>query len=63
VVWSAGATDILLKLVSLFVPLRVSKPQELAGFDISRHGEALQSSPCSNWHHLICSRPARLPSQ
>jgi Amt family ammonium transporter len=41
-VWSAGATFVLLKLVSLFVPLRVSKPQELEGLDISQHGEALQ---------------------
>ncbi len=41
-VWSAGATYALLKLVSLFVPLRVSREQELEGLDISQHGEALQ---------------------
>ena len=40
--WTAGATYVLLKLVSLFVPLRVSLQQELEGLDISQHGEALQ---------------------
>jgi Amt family ammonium transporter len=41
-VWSAGATFVLLKLVSTFVPLRVSREHELEGLDISQHGEALQ---------------------
>ena len=41
-VWTAVATYLLLKLVSLFVPLRVSMQQELEGLDISQHGEALQ---------------------
>jgi Amt family ammonium transporter len=41
-VWSAGGTFVLLKLVSAFVPLRVSREQELEGLDISQHGEALQ---------------------
>jgi len=41
-VWSAGITFALLKLVGLFVPLRVSLQQELEGLDISQHGEALQ---------------------
>jgi Amt family ammonium transporter len=40
--WSAGLTYVLLKLVSAFVPLRVSIQQELEGLDISQHGEALQ---------------------
>jgi ammonium transporter, Amt family len=40
--WSGGVTFVLLKLVSAFVPLRVSKEHELAGLDISQHGEALQ---------------------
>jgi Amt family ammonium transporter len=40
--WTAAATYLLLKLVSLFVPLRVSLQQELEGLDISQHGEALQ---------------------
>ena len=41
-VWSAGVSYALLKLVSAFVPLRVSRAQELEGLDISQHGEALQ---------------------
>jgi Amt family ammonium transporter len=41
-VWSAGATFVLLKLVGVFVPIRVSLQQELEGLDISQHGEALQ---------------------
>ena len=41
-VWSGGVTYALLKLVSAFVPLRVSLQQELEGLDISQHGEALQ---------------------
>jgi ammonium transporter, Amt family len=40
--WSAGMTFVLLKLVSAWVPLRVSREQELEGLDISQHGEALQ---------------------
>ena len=40
--WSGGVTFVLLKLVSAFVPLRVSREQELEGLDISQHGEALQ---------------------
>jgi ammonium transporter, Amt family len=40
--WTAGATYVLLKLVSMFLPLRVSKEHELEGLDISQHGEALQ---------------------
>jgi ammonium transporter, Amt family len=41
-VWSGGVTFVLLKLVSAFVPLRVSREHELEGLDISQHGEALQ---------------------
>ena len=40
--WSGGVTYALLKLVSAFVPLRVSREHELVGLDISQHGEALQ---------------------
>ena len=40
--WSAGVTYVLLKLVGVFVPIRVSLQQELEGLDISQHGEALQ---------------------
>jgi ammonium transporter, Amt family len=41
-VWSAGVTYALLKLVGVFVPLRVSREQEVEGLDITQHGEALQ---------------------
>ena len=41
-VWSAGVTFVLLKLVSVFVPLRVSKEHEMEGLDLTQHGEALQ---------------------
>jgi ammonium transporter, Amt family len=41
-VWSGGATFVLLKLIGLFVPLRVSKEHEFEGLDVSQHGEALQ---------------------
>jgi Amt family ammonium transporter len=40
--WCGGMTYLLLKLVSAFVPLRVSREHELEGLDISQHGEALQ---------------------
>ena len=40
--WSVVVTYALLKLVGLFVPIRVSMQQELEGLDISQHGEALQ---------------------
>jgi len=41
-VWSGGATYILLKIVAFLVPLRLSVQQELEGIDITQHGEALQ---------------------
>ncbi len=41
-IWTGGVTFVLLKLVSVFVPLRVSLQQEMEGLDISQHGEALQ---------------------
>ena len=40
--WSAAVTYVLLKLVGVFVPIRVSLQQEMEGLDISQHGEALQ---------------------
>jgi ammonium transporter, Amt family len=40
--WSGAVTFVLLKVVGVFVPLRVSLQQELEGLDISQHGEALQ---------------------
>ncbi len=41
-VWSGGVTFALLKVIGAFVPLRVSKQQEIEGLDLSQHGEALQ---------------------
>jgi ammonium transporter, Amt family len=41
-VWSGGVTWALLRLVGLFVPLRVSRQHEIEGLDITQHGEALQ---------------------
>jgi len=41
-VWCGGVTFLLLKLVGAFIPLRVSREQELEGLDITQHGEALQ---------------------
>ncbi|HEY2138324.1 MAG TPA: ammonium transporter [Xanthobacteraceae bacterium] len=40
--WCGAATFVLLRLVGLFSPLRASPEDELAGLDISLHGEALQ---------------------
>jgi ammonium transporter, Amt family len=40
--WSVVITYVLLKLVGLFVPVRISMRQKLEGLDISQHGEALQ---------------------
>jgi ammonium transporter, Amt family len=39
---AGGMAFVLLKPVSAFVPLRVSRAHELEGLDISQHGEALQ---------------------
>jgi Amt family ammonium transporter len=41
-VWCGGMTYALLRLVAIFVPLRVSRENELEGLDLSQHGEALQ---------------------
>jgi Amt family ammonium transporter len=41
-VWSAGATFVLLKLISAFTALRVDKQSEMEGLDVTQHGEALQ---------------------
>jgi Amt family ammonium transporter len=37
--YSGAATFVLLKLISVFVPLRASKTEEMEGLDISAHGE------------------------
>jgi Amt family ammonium transporter len=42
VVWCGAATWVVLKVVDLLAPLRVSKEHEIAGLDISLHGESLQ---------------------
>ncbi len=42
IVWCGVATWILLKLIDLMTPLRVTKQQEVEGLDITQHGEALQ---------------------
>jgi Amt family ammonium transporter len=38
-VWAAAGTFVLLKLVNLFVPLRVEETEEERGLDVSQHGE------------------------
>jgi Amt family ammonium transporter len=40
--WCGAATFGLLRLVGWLVPLRASTEDEIAGLDISLHGEALQ---------------------
>jgi Amt family ammonium transporter len=42
IVWCGVATWVLLKLIDLMTPLRVTKQQEVEGLDITQHGEALQ---------------------
>ena len=41
-VWSGAMTWVLLKLIGLVLPLRVSQQSEIEGLDITQHGEALQ---------------------
>ena len=41
-VWSGAMTWVLLKIISLVLPLRVSQQSEIEGLDITQHGEALQ---------------------
>ena len=41
-VWSGVATWVVLKVVDVITPLRVPKEHEMAGLDISLHGESLQ---------------------
>ena len=42
IVWSGGATYVLLKLIDTRVSVRVSHEHEVEGLDITQHGEALQ---------------------
>jgi Amt family ammonium transporter len=41
-VWSAVATFVILKVIALITPLRVTEMDERQGLDVSLHGEALQ---------------------
>ncbi len=41
-VWSGLATFVILKVIALIVPLRVSQQSEIEGLDVTQHGEALQ---------------------
>ena len=40
--WLGVATFIILKVIELVVPLRVSQQSEIEGLDVTQHGEALQ---------------------
>jgi ammonia channel protein AmtB len=40
--WSGVGTFVLLKVIGLLVPLRVTKENEIEGLDVTQHGEALQ---------------------
>jgi Amt family ammonium transporter len=42
IAWCGVGTFVILKVVGLLTPLRASREQELAGLDISLHGESLQ---------------------
>jgi Amt family ammonium transporter len=41
-IWSGGLTFIILKVISVLVPLRVRHEDEVIGLDVSLHGEAIQ---------------------
>jgi Amt family ammonium transporter len=41
-VWSGAMTWVLLKIIGVLLPLRVSQQSEIEGLDITQHGEALQ---------------------
>ncbi len=43
VLWSGGATFLLLKLINVFTPLRVSNELEQQGLDITQHGESIHA--------------------
>jgi hypothetical protein len=42
IAWCGIGTFVILKVVDLLTPLRASREQEIAGLDISLHGESLQ---------------------
>jgi Amt family ammonium transporter len=42
IAWCGVGTFVILKVIGLLTPLRASREQEIAGLDISLHGESLQ---------------------
>jgi Amt family ammonium transporter len=42
IAWCGIGTFVILKVIGLLTPLRASREQEIAGLDISLHGESLQ---------------------
>jgi len=40
--WAGAGTFVILKIVNLMMPLRVTREHEIMGLDVSLHGEALQ---------------------
>ena len=42
IAWSGVVTFVILKVIELIVPLRVSPQSEIEGLDITQHGESLQ---------------------
>ena len=40
--WAGAGTFVILKVVNLLMPLRVTREHEIMGLDVSLHGEALQ---------------------
>ena len=42
IAWSGVMTFIILKVIALLVPLRVTQQSEIEGLDVTQHGEALQ---------------------
>jgi len=41
-IWSGIGTLIILKALSIMVPLRVTHQHEIEGLDVTQHGESLQ---------------------
>ena len=39
-IWTAVFTYVILKVISLIIPIRVSEEQEINGLDTSSHGES-----------------------
>ncbi|MFZ0572915.1 MAG: ammonia channel protein, partial [Rhodomicrobium sp.] len=43
ILWCGAVTFVLLRLVSVFSPLRVPPSCEIEGLDISQHGESIHA--------------------